>query len=127
MEDGLFSKDKWHLLDVSGGGCLKRNFTKDSLPYDIDHVNKTLSLPLEAFEEFEDTVRVDYHVLALEAIGGTMRNPQIAGNAPELLLHHSFVDKLWNQWQNKEMNTKMSTSKRALQTLWIKVLWPGMD
>ena len=26
---------------------------------------------------------------------------KIVANAPQLLLHHSFVDKLWNQWQNK--------------------------
>ena len=101
VEDGAFSKDKWRLLDVSGGGCLRRNFTKDSLLYDIEHVKKTLSLPLEEFEQFEETVRVDYHLLPHNAIGGTMMNPLIAANAPELLLHHSFMDKLWYQWQNK--------------------------
>jgi len=30
-----------------------------------------------------------------------MVKDKIAANAPELLLHHSFMDKLWNQWQNK--------------------------
>ena len=98
VEGGPFSKDKWRLLNVSGGGCLKRDFTKVSLRYNSDHVNKTLSLPLEDFIEFEEIICLD--LLPHFAIGGTTKD-KIAANAPELLLHHSFVDKLWNQWQNK--------------------------
>ena len=41
------------------------------------------------------------HLLPHNAISGTMMNPLIVANAPELLLHHSFMDKLWYQWQNK--------------------------
>ena len=61
VENGPFSKDKWRLLDVSGGGCLKRKFLKRSIKYDVQHVNRTLSLPLEDFENFEETIRVTYH------------------------------------------------------------------
>lgn len=51
VEGGPFSKDKWRLLNVSGGGCLKTDFTKVSLRYNSDQVNNTLSLPLEDFKK----------------------------------------------------------------------------
>ena len=60
-----FSKDKWRLLNVSGGGCLKRDFTKVSLRYNSDHVTKTLSLPLEDFIEFEEIISLDYKACCL--------------------------------------------------------------
>ena len=91
VEGGPFSKDKWRLLNVSGGGCLKGNFTKVSFRYNSDHVNKTLSLPLEDFMEFEEIVRLNYHLLPQFAIGGTMKDT-IAANAPELLLLGQTVE-----------------------------------
>ena len=101
VENGAFSKDKWRLLDVSGGGCLKRKFLKRSIEYDVQHVNRTLSLPLEDFENFEETIRVTYHNEPHNVIGGTMVDPLVTANAPEMLLHHSFVDKLWYEWQKR--------------------------
>ena len=101
VENGPFSKDKWRLLDVSGGGCLKRKFLKRSIKYDVQHVNRTLSLPLEDFENFEGTIRVTYHNEPHSVIGGTMVDPLVTANAPEMLLHHSFVDKLWYEWQKR--------------------------
>ena len=101
VENGPFSKDKWSLLDVSGGGCLTRNFLKRSLVHDTENVNKTLSLPLEKFNEFEETLRSDYHIEPHFVFGGTMNNPLISANSPELLLHHAFLDKLWYEWQTK--------------------------
>ena len=101
VENGPFSKDKWRLLDVSGGGCLKRKFLKRSIKYDIQHVNRTLSLPLEDFENFEETIRVTYHNEPHNVIGGTMVDPLVTANAPEMLLHHSLVDKLWYEWQKR--------------------------
>ena len=100
MQDGPFSKDKWRLLNVSGGGCLKRDFTKVGLHYNSDHINKTLTLPLEDFMKFEEIVSLNYHLFPHFVIDGTMEDT-IAANGPELLLYYSFVDKLWNQWQNK--------------------------
>ena len=53
--------------DVSGGGCLKRDFTKVSLRYNSDHVNKTLSPPLEDFIEFEEIICLDYKACCLSS------------------------------------------------------------
>ena len=101
VEDGPFSKDKWQLLRVTGGGCLNRYFWYESLTGDTKHVNRTLSLPLEDFFDFERIVRDIYHAEVHDFIGGTMLTGNSSSNAPEVILHHSFLDKLWLQWQNK--------------------------
>ena len=101
VEDGPFSKDKWQLLKRTRGGCLKRHFSYGSLTGNTEHVNRTLSLPLEDFFDFERTVRNIYHAEIHNFIGGTMLHWWSASNAPEMILHHSFLDKLWLQWQKK--------------------------
>ena len=101
VETGPFRKDQWSVLDISGGGCLKRNFTRRSFTGDSEHVKKTLSLPLKDFFQFEKIVRDYYHAQPHDWIGATMKSPHSAGNSPEMPLHHSFLDKLWYQWQKK--------------------------
>ena len=100
VENGPFSKDKWRILDVSGGGCLRRNFTKSSFR-DAEHVRKTLSLPLTDFFRFDQIVRDEYHAPTHDRIGCTMMHPHSSSNAPAMPLHHSFLDKIWYQWQKK--------------------------
>lgn len=101
VETGPFRKDQWSVLGISGGGCLKRNFTRRSFTGDSEHVKKTLSLPLKDFFRFEKIVRDYYHAQPHDWIGATMKSPRSAGNSPEMPLHHSFLDKLWYQWQKK--------------------------
>ena len=100
VEDGPFSKDKWQLLRVVVVGCLTRYFWYESLTRDTKHVNRTLSLPLEDFFDFERIARDIYHAEVHDFIGGTMLTAN-SSNAPEVILHHSFLDKLWLQWQNR--------------------------
>lgn len=101
VEDGPFSRDKWRLLERAGGGCLTRYFWYVNLTGDAEHVNRTLSLPLESFFDFEGIVRNIYHSQVHDFIGGTMYYWWSSSNAPEMVLHHSFLDKLWLQWQQK--------------------------
>lgn len=101
VEDGPFRNDKWRLLNISRGGCLRRYFWYVSLTGDMEHVNRTLSLPLKDFFEFEKIVRAIYHAEIHDFIGGTMLNSKTSSNAPEMVLHHSFLDKLWLEWQKK--------------------------
>ena len=98
--EGVFSKDKWRLLDIAGGGCLRRNFTYFRLTGDEQHMKRTLALPVEKFLEFEKTVRETYHNELHWYVGGTMFDTS-AANAPEVVPHHSFLDKIWHEWQKK--------------------------
>lgn len=101
VEDGPFSKEKWRLLKRTGGGCLRRNFYYVKLDGDAKHLKRTLALPLERFFEFEGIVRDTYHSQLHDWIGGTMYDPLTSSNAPEMVFHHAFLDKIWFQWQNK--------------------------
>ena len=50
---------------------------------------------------FDQIVRNEYHDPTHARIGGTMMHPHSSSNAPAMPLHHSFLDKIWYQWQKK--------------------------
>ena len=117
VETGPFSKDRWQLLRSVGGGCLKRVFSYECLTGSTHHVKRTLAQPVEEFFKFEETIRYVYHYEIHEFIGGTMLESTTSANAPEVVLHHSFLDKLWLQWQKKGSDYKyvyFSKSRRKL-------------
>lgn len=117
VETGPFSKDRWQLLRSVGGGCLKRVFSYECLTGSTHHVKRTLAQPVEEFFKFEETIRYVYHYEIHEFVGGTMLESTTSANAPEVVLHHSFLDKLWLQWQKKGKDYKyvyFSKSRRKL-------------
>ena len=101
VEDGPFSEEKWRLVKQTGGGCLRRKFFYMRLDGDTKHLKKTLALPVDRFLEFEGIVRDTYHAQLHDWVGGTMYDPMTSSNAPEMVFHHAFLDKIWLQWQNK--------------------------
>ena len=101
VEEGPFSKEKWRLLKELGGGCLRRKFYLFQLDGDAKDMKRTLALPFKRFFRFEEIVRDGYHAQLHNWIGGTMYDPFTASNAPEMVFHHAFLDKIWLQWQNK--------------------------
>ena len=104
--DGPFSKNAWNLTSSSGGGCLKRNFAKYIVLGDSEAVKMTLSMPVGFFNVFEWILREKFHNDFHDAVKGTMANHVTASNAPEFWLHHSFLDKLWHDWQSKGVQYK---------------------
>ena len=52
------------------------------------------------FTEFEWTVRGPLHDNVHCQIGATMCTKE-AASAPEFFLHHTFIDKIWDDWQKK--------------------------
>ena len=75
------------------------------MPSVVD-VHCTLRLTSERFKIFEDKIRGFYHNELHCCIQGTMELPS-ASNTPEFLLHHTFMDKLWYDWQNKGPEYRM--------------------
>lgn len=106
VEDGPFSKEQWQVLNIARGGCLKRYFWYVNFTGDPHHVKRSLSLPLKDFLKFEFIVRQVYHAEVHNFIGGTMHSSETSSNAPEMVLHHSFLDKLWLEWQKKGQEYK---------------------
>ena len=107
VEDGPFSKDKWHLLDVSGGGCLQRNFSRISFTGNAQHVKRTLALPLNDFLLFENTVRENYHSDVHDFIGGTMWSSLLPLTHQKwCFITHSWTKFGWNG-RKREKITRM--------------------
>lgn len=100
---GPFGKHQWKLTN---GNCLKRNFNGN--PPDCIAIHKCLRIPYYRFTQFESTLRDTLHNnmhCRIGGKGGTMCS-KLSANAPEFLLHHGFVDKLWSDWQKKGTNYK---------------------
>ena len=77
-------------------------------PPDCIAIHKCLRNPYHKFTEFESTLRDTLHNSMHCRIGGkrgTMCS-KLSANAPEFLLHHAFVDKIWADWQKKGTHYK---------------------
>lgn len=105
---GPFSKHTWKLTN---GDCLKRNFNGN--PPDCISIHKGLRTPYYKFTQFESTLRDNLHNsmhCRIGGRGGTMCS-KLSANAPEFLLHHGFVDKIWSDWQKKGASYKKAYFK----------------
>lgn len=77
-------------------------------PPDCIAMHKCLRIFYHKFTEFESTLRDTLHNnmhCRIGGKGGTMCS-KLSANAPEFLLHHAFVDKIWADWQKKETRYK---------------------
>ena len=118
VKTGPFRQAVWSLPASAGGGCLRRDFS-GTAP-DAIAVQKlvTSNSKLVDFENFEQLLRVQFHDLVHCVINGTMCSLDSA-SAPEFLLHHGFVDKIWVDWQKQSNAHKFNTyflSQTALMT-----------
>ena len=69
-------------------------------------IHITLRFTVKDFKKFEEMVRKFYHNELHCCIQGTMELKS-ASNTPEFLLHHTFMDKLWYDWQGKGPEYRM--------------------
>ena len=63
-------------------------------------IHLTLRFSVKDFKKFEEMIRKFYHNELHCCIQGTMELKS-ASNTPEFLLHHTFMDKIWYDWQGK--------------------------
>lgn len=103
VKTGRFKEGEWWMPKSKGGGCLKRDFHFKCNLYNQKRTDKLLR---GSFSHFELTIREDHHARFHDCIGGNMPNNLVASTAPEYVLHHSFMDKLWDSFQNRGMKYK---------------------
>jgi len=98
--DGPFRKGAWSRVRQDnarpGPDCVMRNFYGDP-PEEIDVIN---ALNMGDFTEFERTLRELLHNNVHCQVGATMCTAE-AASSPEFFLHHTFIDKIWDDWQKK--------------------------
>eukprot|EP00795_Rhopilema_esculentum_P007777 gene7777-13623_t len=88
---------------TTSGDCLRRGFNGN--PPDADQVAVTLREP--TFLKFEVMLRVNIHETMHCLINGTMCSARSA-EAPEFFFHHSFIDKIWADYQKKGIKHKFA-------------------
>ena len=112
VEDGPFGKDEWNLTEAAGGGCLKRRFNYSMTLPNRKILLDNLSDPVPEFLKFEQFLRFGAHATPHIAIGGTMFT-NTSSNAPEFIVLHSFIDKIWTTWQNKGEDYKFTFFEKS--------------
>ena len=102
VRDGPFRKDVFSIPKTIGKSCLKRNFNLSCCLPSKEQVQKVIKdANFTAFEKF---IREKIHPAFHDCVGGHMLRHHSASFAPEFLIHHSFVDKLWTAWQLRSDN-----------------------
>ena len=103
VRDGPFRKGAWSRVRPNnppfGQDCLTRNF--NGIPPEEIDVMEVLNI--DDFTAFELTLRGGLHDnvhCRIGEVGDTMCSRESA-SAPEFFLHHSFIDKIWDDWQKK--------------------------
>jgi len=105
VQTGVFRKGKWAMPINKGGGCLKRQFNFSCPLYDDEDLQETLQ---ENFTIFEYRLREKIHNDFHDCTGMLMYHHETAGNTPEFALHHSFIDKIWHQYQARGSQYKFA-------------------
>ena len=98
VHNGPFRKGAWSRVtpDNLPPDCLTRDFNGNP-PEEIDVMEV---LNIDDFTEFELDLRVELHNNVHCRINGIMCTNESA-SAPEFFLHHTFIDKIWDDWQKK--------------------------
>lgn len=104
VETGPFREGEYELIDSSPDSCLQRSFTQPPLPNEM-MVNVVLDIAAEDVTDFLFGLEVSLHNRVHCQIGGTMCSIHSA-NAPEFFLHHCYIDKIWEDWQQKSEEHK---------------------
>ncbi|XP_022801546.1 uncharacterized protein LOC111339216 [Stylophora pistillata] len=100
VTSGPFRRGVWNVVPSAGGSCLRRQFNLTDNPPDSAAVAEVLRIPHLQFDSFEIALRINLHDTVHCFIGGTMCSFDSAA-APEFMLHHGFVDKIWTDWQRR--------------------------
>ena len=106
--DGPFQKGEYSLPQSAGGNCLKRHFNYSCNLPNAEQAKKVLK---EAnYTVFSDTIFGGLHLIFHKCIGAS----QYFKTAPynlEFWLHHSFLDKLWVEWEKNNKGSKRGLSR----------------
>ena len=104
--DGPFKMSEYSLPQDASGFCLKRNFNYSC---NLENAQEAENLVNKAnFTVFLDTVFNGFHQRFHQCVGETLAYFKTAPYSPEFWLLHSFLDKLWVDWQKNNENNKFA-------------------
>ncbi|XP_028405793.1 putative tyrosinase-like protein tyr-3 [Dendronephthya gigantea] len=113
VQTGPFREDAFSLIQSAGGGCLKRGF--NGRVQDAVKVQELLRYSAEEFSTFEKLLRTIFHNNFHCCVEKTMCSVD-AASAPEFLMHHGFIEKIWSDWQKKGSENKFNTFFMKIDT-----------
>ena len=97
VRSGPFGQGAFSLVPSAAVRCVQREFNGN--PVGPEAIQRLLAN--DNFLDFENTWRLVHHAnIHCLHIGGTSCTPDSA-SAPEFILIHGYVDKVWEDWQTK--------------------------
>jgi tyrosinase len=96
VTNGAFAGRKFGIDDT----CLARA-GDDKHSTNITEAYITLCNAATNFHDFAECNERGVHNLGHESVGATLRSSSTAPLEPLFFLHHTFVDRIWWRWQNK--------------------------
>lgn len=113
VQTGPFREGEFFLVPSAKSRCLSREF--NAKPVGPSHIKKLLET--EDFLDFENTWRLVHHAnIHCLHIGGTSCTMDSV-SAPEFILIHGYVDKVWAEWQAKSVANRDAYFPTVQQTM----------
>ncbi|KAF7536038.1 hypothetical protein G7054_g4904 [Neopestalotiopsis clavispora] len=97
---------RWQLNNQVGDHCLTRDFNQNGFnaaaQTNIDRCNA-----IGAFADARSCWEGSPHSAGHGGVGGIMVDPTLSPGDPVFYLHHSYLDKLWHEWQNLDPENRL--------------------
>ena len=109
MQNGPYRRGEFSLTSVSGGGCLERQYNQGILLTRDQLDDPILAQPADQFSRFFNFLTVPYVTIRC-TVGGTMcaLNEATPTEDPLHILVLSFLDSIWDRWQQKSISHKLA-------------------
>ncbi|KAH8734384.1 amino acid transporter [Ilyonectria robusta] len=109
VTDGPFVNLTLHMNSsgTSEDYCLTRSFNSNGFQSGVQ-ANLDECFNMTTYEDAFDCYQVNPHTAGHSAVGGTMLDVVGSPGEPLFFLHHSNLDRLWWQWQQANLTTRLT-------------------
>ncbi|KAM7216078.1 putative amino acid transporter [Rhypophila decipiens] len=90
-----------------GGYCISRNMS-DCLFSGALQENLDACLNAPTFEAHRNCLEAKPHIAGHWGVGGTMSDTLLSPGDPLFFLHHTWLDKLWWEWQSRNLPARLT-------------------
>ncbi|KAI1343574.1 amino acid transporter [Xylariaceae sp. FL0016] len=110
ITDGPFANYTAHVDDdgVGMSDCITRNFNTDTFSSGAAQDQITTCLATDNYVDANDCYSGSLHNAGHGGIGGKMGNVVASPTDPAFFLHHANLDRLWWNWQNEDLDTRLT-------------------
>lgn len=109
VANGPFVNLTMHINQTSNAAsyCLSRDLSQDSF-YRANSTHLDTCMEAYTYEEAWNCFISSPHTAGHAAIGGTMLDVAASPGEPIFFMHHTYLDRVWWQWQQKNLTSRLT-------------------